>query len=89
MLLLESREREYLLEICALTEDQNNNLVFVGMTLDDSIWYYHYLESSFKGMAHRDAEHEARYIALQTAHEQERCSILAADSLLRPLVPVN
>ncbi len=89
MLELQPRERAYLLEIRALTEDQNEKLVFVGMSADDSIWYANYLEKSFKGIAQRDSEKEARYLSLHDQHEQARRAVLASESLMKSLPSIT
>lgn len=83
MLNFSPEKQEYLLNICALVKDQDDNLVFVGMTLNDSIWYAQYLEQSFYALSSRTDDNESRYLLLQKQHEQARCSLLAADSLLQ------
>lgn len=83
MLKFESREREYLLNIHAVSKDQSDNLVFVGMTPDESVWYSQYLENSFKGIADRNSHDEAQYLALHDKNEAARRAILASESLAR------
>ena len=39
MLEFQPRERAYLSSIRALSQDQDDNVVFVGMTLAESVWY--------------------------------------------------
>lgn len=83
MLNLQARERDYLFEICALSKDQDDNLVFVGMTVNDSIWYIKYLQESFAGMVDRADDSQARYLALHAKHEDARRALLASESLMR------
>ncbi|MCX5592414.1 hypothetical protein [Alcaligenes endophyticus] len=83
MLELQPRERAYLLEIRALAKDQNNNLVFVGMTANDSLWYSKYLAESFKGTVDRNDDGQARYLSLHDQHEEARRTLLASESLMQ------
>ncbi|MBY6346322.1 hypothetical protein E5C31_10150 [Providencia rettgeri] len=83
MLEFQPRERAYLSGIHALSQDQDNNEVFVGMTAAESVWYANYVQQSYKGEVTRGDEAEARYLALHDQHEQARCAVLAAESLLQ------
>lgn len=85
MLKFQPREREYLSNIYAISNDQNQNLVFVGMTLEESIWYSQFLEKSFKGIADRSSDDEQRYLFLHDKNEEARRTILASESLLQSL----
>lgn len=83
MLKFQSREREYLLNIHAIAKDQNDNLIFVGMTIDESVWYSQYLEQSFNGIANRGSDDEIRYLSLHDKNEAARRAILASESLMQ------
>ena len=83
MLEFQPRERAYLSGIRALSHDQDDNEVFVGLSLTESIWYANYVEQSYKGDVVRGDEAEARYLALHDQHEQARRAVLAAESLLQ------
>lgn len=83
MLEFQPRERAYLESIHALSQDQDSNEVFVGLSLTESIWYANYVKQSYQGDVARGDEAEARYLALHEQHEQARCAVLAAESLLQ------
>ncbi len=82
MLQFQPAEREYLSNIRALSKDQENNEVFVGLTIRESVWYADYLEASFRGTADRNDGSQEKYLALQDRHEEARRAVLAADSLM-------
>lgn len=84
MLKFQPNERAYLSEIRALSQDQDDNEVFVGMTVSESVWYAEYLAKSFQGTVARDDEAQARYISLHNQHEDARRAVLAAESLSWP-----
>lgn len=83
MLEFQPRERAYLSGIRALSQDQDDNVVFVGMTAAESVWYANYLEESYKGTVERGDEAEARYLALHDQHEEARRTVLASESLMQ------
>ncbi len=85
MLEFQPRERAYLAEIRALSQDQDDNVVFVGLTVDESVWYANYVEQSYKGDVARGDEAEARYLALHDQHEEARRTVLASESLMQSL----
>ena len=81
MLEFQPRERAYLSGIRALSQDQDDNEVFVGMTVAESIWYANYVAQSYKGDVARGDEAEAHYLALHDQHEQARRAVLASESV--------
>ena len=83
MLKLEPAAQAYLSEIRALATDQNDKLVYVGLTEAESLWYANYLEASFQGDADRSDGSEGKYLALQDRHEEARRTVLAGESLMR------
>lgn len=83
MLKLQPGARAYLSEIRALSTDENDNDVFVGMTAKESVWYANFLEESFNGNADRFDGSQAKYLALHDRHEEARRTILAGESLMR------
>lgn len=83
MLEFEPGARAYLLEIRALSTDKDDNEVFIGMTVKESVWYQNYLEESFGGTSDRSDGSEERYLALQDKHEEARRTVLAGESLMR------
>lgn len=83
MLKLQPDARAYLLEIRALSTDQDDNEVFVGLTVEESIWYQNYLEASFSGNTDRLDGSEEKYLALHDRHEEARRTVLAGESLMR------
>lgn len=83
MLKFQSHEREYLLTIYAISQNQNGDLVFVGMTENESVWYSQYLEKSFEGITNRNSDDEARYLLLQDKNEEARRTLLASESLMQ------
>jgi len=87
MLEFQPGARAYLTEIRALSTDKDDNEVFVGLTITESLWYQNYLEASFGGTANRHDGSEAKYLALQDKHEEARRTILAAESLMRTQPP--
>jgi len=84
MLKLEPAAQAYLSEIRALSTNQNDKLVYVGLTEAESIWYANYLEASFQGDTDRSDGSEEKYLALQDKHEEARRTVLAGESLMRP-----
>jgi hypothetical protein len=84
MLKFEPDARAYLLEIRALSTDRDDNDVFVGMTVEESVWYADYLEASFSGAFDRTERSEQKYLALHDKHEEARRTVLAGESLMRP-----
>ena len=84
MLKFEPNDRAYLSEIRALSTDQDDNEIFVGMTVSESVWYANYVQESFNGTVTRDDAAQDRYISLHTQHEEMRRTILAAESLAWP-----
>lgn len=85
MLKLQPDARAYLTEIRALSTDEDNNDVFVGLTTKESVWYANYLEESFNGNADRSDGSQEKYLALHDKHEEARRTVLAGESLLRTL----
>ncbi len=85
MLKFEPGARAYLKEIRALSTDRDDNEVFVGMTIEESVWYQNYLEESFSGTADHSDGSEEKYLALQDKHEEARRTVLAGESLMRGL----
>ena len=88
MLEFQPGARAYLSEIRALSTDQDDNDVFVGMTVKESVWYANYLEASFSGTANRDDGSQEKYLALHDRHEEARRTVLASESLLQMHKPV-
>lgn len=87
MLEFQPGARAYLSEIRALSTDGNDNEVFVGLTISESLWYQNYLEASFSGTANRHDGSEEKYLALQDKHEEARRTVLATESLMRTIEP--
>ena len=85
MLKLQPGARAYLTEIKALFTDADGHEHFVGLTEQESIWYHDYLQESFAGIAERNRESEAKYLALHDKHEEMRRTVLAGDSILSSL----
>ena len=83
MLKLQPNARAYLSEIRALSTDKDDNDVFVGLTVTESVWYQNYLEESFSGNAGREDGSEEKYLALHDKHEEARRTVLAGESLMR------
>lgn len=87
MLKFQPGARAYLSEIRALSTDQDDNEVFVGMTVKESVWYANYLEESFSGNTDRHDGSQDKYLELQDKHEEARRTVLAGESLFRTLKP--
>jgi len=87
MLEFQPGARAYLSEIRALSKDLDDNDVFVGMTIKESVWYANYLEESFNGTADRFDGSQEKYLALQDKHEEARQTVIAAESLMRTQKP--
>lgn len=85
MLKLQPDARAYLSEIRALSTDQDDKDVFVGLTAKESLWYQDYLEESFNGNADRDDGSQEKYLALHDKHEEARRTVLAGESLMRAI----
>ena len=87
MLKFQPGARAYLSGIRALSTDKDNNEVFVGMTIKESVWYQNYLEESFSGTADRSDGSDQKYLALHDKHEEARRTVLAGESLMRAQYP--
>lgn len=87
MLKLEPGARAYLSEIRALSTDKDDNDVFVGLTVKESVWYADYLEESFSGNIDRHDGSQEKYLALHDRHEEARRTVLATESLMRAHKP--
>ncbi|AEC20056.1 hypothetical protein PT7_1516 [Pusillimonas sp. T7-7] len=83
MLKFQPGARAYLSEIRALSTDKDDNVVFVGMTVEESIWYQDYLEESFNGAADRHDGSQEKYLELHDKHEEARKTVLAEESLMQ------
>ena len=83
MLKFQPGARAYLSEIRALSTDKDDNEVFVGLTIQESLWYANYLEESFSGNADRLDGSQEKYLALHDKHEEARRTVLAGESLMR------
>jgi hypothetical protein len=81
MLEFQPGARAYLSEIKALSTDKDDNEVFVGMTIKESVWYQNYLEESFSGTVDRLDGSQEKYLALQDKHEEARLTAIADESL--------
>lgn len=79
MLKFEPGARAYLAEIRALSTDQDDNDVFVGMTMEESTWYQGYVEASFSGTANRCDGSQEKYLELQDRHESARLRVIEAE----------
>lgn len=80
MLELQPGARAYLSEIRALSTDKDDNVVFVGLTINESVWYQNYLEASFSGTADRFDGSQEKYLALHDKHEEARQAVIATES---------
>jgi len=79
MLKFQPGAREYHAEIRALSVNNNGQEVFVGMTLDESVWYQSYAEASFNGTANRTDGSQEKYLELQDRHEAARLKVIEAE----------
>lgn len=81
MLKFQPGAREYLSKIQALSVNKDGQDVFVGMTLEESVWYQHYAEASFNGTVSRVDGSQEKYLALQDKHEAARLRTIEEDRL--------
>ncbi|MBV7481389.1 hypothetical protein [Bordetella sp. BOR01] len=79
MLKFEPGARAYLSEIRALSTDEDDNDVFVGMTVEESTWYQGYVEKSFGGTANRFDGSQEKYLELQDKHETARLRVIETE----------
>ena len=84
MLEFQPGARAYLSKIRALSTDADHNVVFVGLTAKESVWYADYLEASFGGTADRSDRLQEKYLALQDRHEEARLEVLTNEGLTEP-----
>lgn len=80
MLELQPEARAYLLQIRALSTNEDGNDVFVGLTAEESVWYANYLKESFGGTADRSEGPQSKYFALQDRHEAARLAVLVSEA---------
>lgn len=79
MLKFQPGAREYLSEIGALSVGRDGREVFVGMTMEESIWYQNYVEESFSGTANRVDGSQEKYLELQDKHETARLRVIDSE----------
>ena len=78
MLVLTEMQRAYLRKIGALSEDQQGNEVFAGLTLEESM-RFNFLSESLLGQEHRAQEDVDEYLSLVQKHEHTRTQMLSAE----------
>ncbi|VVO07148.1 hypothetical protein PS710_03152 [Pseudomonas fluorescens] len=78
MLVLTDMQRTYLRKIRALSEDQQGNEVFAGLTLEESM-RFNFLSESLLGQEHRTQEDVDEYLSLVQKHEHTRNQMLSAE----------
>ncbi|MFC5390020.1 hypothetical protein U0030_15985 [Brevundimonas bullata] len=68
-------EYEYLDYMCALTKDENGELVLAGLNLEESIWYMtsnrQWLQDRMTGR-HRSRDDREKYLELAERHQMAR-----------------
>ncbi|RRN55987.1 hypothetical protein EIM48_10035 [Pseudoxanthomonas sp. SGNA-20] len=82
MIDLEEDERNYLLEMRALTTNANGEEVFAGLTVDESVFYASYIKRARAGDIATPVETD-RYILLNHKHETVRRGIISDEARLR------
>lgn len=83
MLKLTEGEKNYLLEMRALSTDPQGRDIFVGLTADESE-RYHFLSNPLR---HGTYEENEEYLAFNQKHEQARHQVLAAEHIKRTEAP--
>ncbi len=81
MLEFQPGARAYLSKIRALSADQDDKVVFVGLTAKESVWYANYVQDSFSGNADRSHGSQEKYLALMDRHEEARLAVIADEDL--------
>lgn len=79
MLRLTEGEKNYLLEMRALSTDTQGNDVYVGLTSSESE-RYHFLSDPHKSLERSESE---EYLALNDKHELARLLVIDAENTLR------
>lgn len=79
MLKFQPGAREYLSQIRALSIDEHGKASFVGLTVEESVWYQNYAEESFSGTANRADGSQEKYLELQDKHEAARLQVIEAE----------
>lgn len=88
MLEFQPAARAYLSKIKALSTDQHDKVVFVGLTAKESVWYADYLQESFNGQADRTGTSQEKYLALLDRHEKARQELVADQDPMRADEPL-
>ncbi|QAU44205.1 hypothetical protein [Bradyrhizobium guangzhouense] len=75
------RDRAFLTEMRAITTDADGREVLVGLSADETDWYFAYSARRLSGEP-RGPNHSAdreRYLALHDRHERTRLEVLGAE----------
>lgn len=75
------RDRAFLTEMRAISTDSNGREVLVGLTADETDWYFAYCDRRISG-AHRGPNYSDdpdRFLALDDEHERARLEVLGAE----------
>lgn len=82
MIDLEEDERNYLLEMRALTTNAKGEEIFAGLTVEESVFYACHIKKVSAGDIATSAERD-RYLLLNHKHEAVRRSIISDEAMLR------
>jgi hypothetical protein len=70
--------RDHLTEMRAIGKDPEGREVLVGLTFDETAWYFDYLATRTGGGRRSSADRD-RYLALHNKHEMVRLQVLGAE----------
>lgn len=79
---VDEKMRPYLEEMRMLDRDREGREKLVGLTFDESEWYFAYLDDRFavdRDEVERSDDDRDRYLVLHDKHERQRLAIVMAE----------
>jgi hypothetical protein len=74
------KHRAHLTEMRAIATDQDGREVLVGLTFEETEWYFDYQAQRLSGQRGRDhTTNRRRFLALYEKHEQARLQVIGAE----------
>jgi hypothetical protein len=72
--------RQYLTEMRAIGIDGEGREVLVGLTFDETAWYFEYSDRKLHGKSGTNLDEDRdRYLVLSDKHERARLQVLGAE----------
>jgi len=85
--MMDENDLPYLLEMRMVTTDLNGAQVLVGLTAEETAWFFAHIKRP--GGSIRDDAAEARYLALYDKHTAARFQVMGAEDELETNKPTR